>query len=210
MPADQLLSLERQETQLREEISQIEAKEQRSRMISKYHKVRFFERRKAERRLGKAQRDLEKSSAQQTEAEEEKEEVRRRGVDVKYALFFPLEREYVRLYSKDKNENEVVERGSLWDIVERADKEDRLEALREGHWWPSGHTSNVEQEKIRRQRPGDKRIRNKSPGGKGRTLRRKQQEHDEKTNGPTHKQPQRGEADLESSDREGSGTNFFE
>ena len=140
MPADQLLGLQREEESLRSEIASIEKKEQRSRTIAKYHKIRFFERKKAQRRLSKAEKQLRETETKHESATEpghQREEVKQCEVDLKYTLFYPLEAEYVRLYQHNQDGGEAIARGDMWNIVKKASEIGRLEELREGTWLPA-------------------------------------------------------------------------
>lgn len=147
MPADKLLALQREEASIRAEIASIESKEKRSRMIAKYHRVRFFERRKAERRLKQAQRNLGRC---ESEAEEGggggesgqniaafQEEVRCCRVDLNYTLYYPLTKRYMSLFTKSENGEERVTRDKdMWSIVQDAMTQNKLEELRDGRWKP--------------------------------------------------------------------------
>ena len=145
MPADQMLSLQREEAALRGEIGSIEQREHKSRMIAKYHKVRFFERRKAERRLKQAERRLDKQKSQEGEDDDTSskiaDEIKSCKIDLDYTLYYPLETRYVSLYAKEGSDEEVVQReNNMWQVVKQAAEENKLEQLRDGHW-PSEKTS---------------------------------------------------------------------
>ncbi|EME50150.1 hypothetical protein DOTSEDRAFT_85374 [Dothistroma septosporum NZE10] len=119
----------------------------RSEMIGKYHKIRFFERQKAERRLKKARKGIKEATAD-GKGREEMEGLRKRveecEVDVNYAMYAPLEWEYVSLFPRRKKEGEEdgdqdkgegVERqgnGDMWKRVKRCMEEGTLGDLREG------------------------------------------------------------------------------
>ena len=144
MPADQMLSLQREEQLLRSQIQYVEAKEKRSRMITKYHKVRFFERRKAERRLKQAKQNHEKSQEHdivegiEQDTSSRKTEVELCEVDLNYTLYFPLETRYESLYVKGETGEELVVRNKdMWSAVQEAMATNKLELLRDGRWLPN-------------------------------------------------------------------------
>ncbi|KAF2151998.1 hypothetical protein K461DRAFT_279520 [Myriangium duriaei CBS 260.36] len=117
--------LERELKGLEEKVREIAAKKSRADIIGRWHKVRFFERRKAERRLKKVRK----------EGGEGKDE----EVDLNYALYWPLERDYVPLWPKKRGETEGSDgegerKGDMemWRLVERCMAEGTLEDLREG------------------------------------------------------------------------------
>lgn len=121
MPANVRAERERELRKLEVELEEAEGKKRRSDIISRWHKVRFFERRKAERRLGK----VKKGGGEGWEEQ----------VDLNYAMYWPLEREYVPLWPRRKDGEEEEGRkgdGEMWRLVESCMREGRLEDLREG------------------------------------------------------------------------------
>ncbi|KAL0931812.1 rRNA-processing protein efg1 [Colletotrichum truncatum] len=105
LPATVRNDLEQELEALQERVGEHDFKKKRSHMIQKYHMVRFFERKKAERLL----KQLRKKIAQSTDEEEKKRleaEAHVAEVDVAYARFFPLMERYESLYpNKDKDGN---------------------------------------------------------------------------------------------------------
>ncbi|KAL1931036.1 hypothetical protein VTP01DRAFT_10173 [Rhizomucor pusillus] len=69
-------------------------------MSSKYHKIKHFERKKAERRLRKAEAAL-KAAKTDAEKEEAQAQVDRCTVDLLYTKHFPRTMRYVSLYPKE-------------------------------------------------------------------------------------------------------------
>jgi hypothetical protein len=117
-------------------------------MIGKYHKIRFFDRQKATRRLKKAKKEL-----RAYEGGDDEERARLgRAVDeaeteVNYAQFYPLEKAYVPLFPTKKNikgdedgdgegsgakEVERVGDPEMWKRIQKCMKDGTLDALREG------------------------------------------------------------------------------
>ncbi|KAK2025561.1 hypothetical protein LX32DRAFT_642584 [Colletotrichum zoysiae] len=102
LPATKRNELEQELEALQEKVEEHDFRKRRSQMIQKYHMVRFFERKKAERLLKQLRKKL-----QQTEDPEEKKHLEAEAhvaeVDVAYARFFPLMERYESLYpDKDK------------------------------------------------------------------------------------------------------------
>jgi len=111
--------------------------------------IRFFERRKAERRLNKL---LKKTLSKQSCEEEistggrkdekgNEKDVYTARVDLNYALFYPLDRPYVSLWPRkegqpgeENEENDEEKKGDedMWRLVEKCMVEETLEDLREG------------------------------------------------------------------------------
>ncbi|KAF9874075.1 rRNA-processing protein efg1 [Colletotrichum karsti] len=118
VPATVRNDLEQELEALSERVEEHDFKKKRSQMIQKYHMVRFFERKKAERLL----KQLRKKIAQSTDEEEKKRleaEAHVAEVDVAYARFFPLMERYESLYpnkdkdaSKDGDDDETKEEKS--------------------------------------------------------------------------------------------------
>ncbi|KAK1523220.1 hypothetical protein CPAR01_14073 [Colletotrichum paranaense] len=106
LPATKRNELEQELEALQERVEEHNFKKRRGDMIQKYHMVRFFERKKAERLLKQLRKKL-----QQSEDPEEKKRLEAEAhvaeVDVAYARFFPLMERYESLYpNKDKNAKE--------------------------------------------------------------------------------------------------------
>ena len=159
LPADLHVAKERELAALKHELADTGREKNRSEMVKKYHMVRFFDRRKAERRLKKLEkllRDGNTDGGQQhgndTEEREAKrrkleEQVLRARVDLSYAIYAPLTWKYCALFPKrkddegdalDKSEEDGGEKWSrgdpvMWERVKKAMEEGKqtLEALRE-------------------------------------------------------------------------------
>lgn len=127
------------------ELEKNQRAKQRNDMIGKWHKVRFFDRRKAEKRLKRARKELDGLQDGDETRLVLEEKVAEAEVDVKYAIFYPLEKEYVPLFPRRKKvegEDEGSEDGVVeaerkgdpvtWQKVRRCMEEGTLDALRNG------------------------------------------------------------------------------
>jgi hypothetical protein len=134
LPADVRLNHERELKSCEWDLAKAESQQRKKDLIGKYHMVRFFERRKAERRLKKLERRV---KAGETELDEQLHEAK---VDLNYALYHPLDMVYSALWptkgkkDADGNEEEVEKLGDadMWLLVEKCMEENKLEDLRNG------------------------------------------------------------------------------
>ncbi|KAF1958378.1 hypothetical protein CC80DRAFT_442320 [Byssothecium circinans] len=138
--------LETCEHELAEKLAQQKESDFKNKIIGRYHHVRFFERRKAERTAKRLRKQL-------ADAEDDGEKARllqmihNADVDVNYTIYYPLLRPYVSIFpnppkvddnaSPAKKETAVIEhadgpKGNLeiWKAVEKAMEDRTLEALR--------------------------------------------------------------------------------
>jgi hypothetical protein len=97
LPANIRNDLERELASHRSTIDDASTKKQRSKMISKYHMVRFFERQKATRLLRQLRQELEKAK-DPDEIPSLERDIHTAEVDVSYTLYFPHLERYVSLY----------------------------------------------------------------------------------------------------------------
>lgn len=145
LPADVRVEKERALQTAEHELAATEKAKVRSDLIARYHKPRFFERQKAERRLKQARKALRACEGDEAERERLGKEVDDYEVDLNYALFFPLDEHYVSLYPtrKGKEDGEVAtpevegkRQGdkAMWGLVRKCmgEGKNRLEQLREG------------------------------------------------------------------------------
>ena len=149
LPANIKVEKERALQTAQHELLTAQKAKERSDMIGKYHKIRFFDRQKATKVLKRARKQL-------AACEEERE----RGdleskfgdaeVDVNYAIYYPLDQHYVSLYkrkAKASDDDDNFEAGvgnvpendpqrtadpEIWQMVRRCMAEGTLEALRNG------------------------------------------------------------------------------
>ncbi|KAF5094659.1 hypothetical protein D0Z00_003434 [Geotrichum galactomycetum] len=124
LAATKKLEAERALAALREELEDVQRGQKAKENAQRYHMVRFFERKKAARKLKQAVKAIlgEKSSAKANDSDEsdnEEEEVRdeetlranleKAEIDLYYTVLFPLERKYISLYpSSDANDAETL------------------------------------------------------------------------------------------------------
>lgn len=128
-----------------DELERNERATKRNEMIGKWHKVRFFDRRKAEKRLKRAKKELDAAVNDKATKEGLERRVEDAEVDVKYAIFYPLEKEYAPLFPRRKQGNEDDEADGedgaelerkgdpvMWEAVRRCMAEGTLDAQRNG------------------------------------------------------------------------------
>lgn len=128
-----------------DELERNQTAKRRNDMIGKWHKVRFFDRRKAEKRVRRAKKELEGLDEGDGGREGLEQRVRDAEVDVKYAVYYPLEVEYVPLFPRKRKGSEdedaegdevgEVERQGdsvMWETVKRCMEDGTLDALRNG------------------------------------------------------------------------------
>ncbi|UKZ59325.1 uncharacterized protein TrAtP1_000640 [Trichoderma atroviride] len=148
MPVNVRIDLERELASQKQIVADQEYKRKRSTMISKYHMVRFFERKKASRLVKQLKRKLEQES-DSSEADKIRHDLHVAEVDEAYTLYFPHLETYVGLYSStakktDEEETEEgkvaaakaaleAERPPMWSVIEKAlaDGIPALEQLRD-------------------------------------------------------------------------------
>jgi hypothetical protein len=141
MPATVRAGHERKLEALKHDLVLTVAEKEKTRMIEKYHMVRFFDRKKAERALKKAIR-AHKACEDPEERLKLKDRVYNAQIDLNYTMYYPLVRNYCSLYPSKKgeggklhgDEEAIVEgmRGDpeMWKAVETATEEGKLEALK--------------------------------------------------------------------------------
>ncbi|KAK4237409.1 hypothetical protein C8A03DRAFT_34656 [Achaetomium macrosporum] len=134
IPANKQNELERELAAHKQRIEDARAKKERSKMIQRYHMVRFFERKKAMRFV----KQLEKKLAQATDPEEVaqlKADLHVAQVDIDYARYFPFMEPYISLYagasSGEKDEASTAAwarylrtpRPPMWAVIEKTREE---------------------------------------------------------------------------------------
>ncbi|KAL2130407.1 hypothetical protein VTI74DRAFT_6516 [Chaetomium olivicolor] len=140
LPANKQNELERELAAHKQRIEDAHHKKERSKMIQKYHMVRFFERKKALRFA----KQLEKKVAQATDPEELaqlKADLHIAQVDIDYAIYYPFMEPYVSLYAgvasggkdvkDEKGEEEKnaaarylhTPRPPMWSVIEKTREE---------------------------------------------------------------------------------------
>lgn len=190
---------ERELRGLEERLEEAERKRKRGEMVGRWHMVRFFERRRGERRLRGRRRELRELEVEGGgEGGVEGREKRKREagkrvhdaeVDLNYALYWPLERAYVSLWPRKgkgqeegKGEEDAEEaKGDreMWKLVERCMAEGTLEDLREGRVEGCG----VERPEKKVVSGKEAKSNGKTVNGKGRAKEEVQQDDEESDDG---------------------------
>nr|OQO23830.1 hypothetical protein B0A51_09774 [Rachicladosporium sp. CCFEE 5018] len=139
--------------------------DKRGKMIARWHKVRFFDRQKATKRLKRARKAVREEGISEEERAARGREVDECEVDVAYAIYYPLDKAYVALYpsarKKDGEDEEVSgEAGrkgdeTMREVIRKCIGASTLDALRHGRLDEAGN------EKIRhgneeRQKPPER------------------------------------------------------
>ncbi|KAF3769857.1 hypothetical protein M406DRAFT_343886 [Cryphonectria parasitica EP155] len=131
MPSDVQRNLELELAHCKRQVEDLQHKKKRNEMISKYHKVRFFERQKAERLKKQLRKRLDKATDPQEKALLE-EDFHKAEVDWYYTRYFPFMERYIGLYpagkaKEDSGEDEPIakralhsERPPVWKEIEEA------------------------------------------------------------------------------------------
>ncbi|KAK4899682.1 hypothetical protein LTR27_002948 [Elasticomyces elasticus] len=145
LPATVRVEKERALRTAESELAETEKAKKRSEVIGKWHKVRFFERQKAGKRVKKLRKEL-------GSGEDVGGKLREAEVDVAYAVYFPLEREYMPLFARKKKvegegeddspepvEYERQGDAEMWERVKKCMEDGTLEALRNGKLTGDGH-----------------------------------------------------------------------
>lgn len=169
------------------ELDEEQRAKKRSEMIGKYHKIRFFERQKATKRLKRAKKELKEC---ETEQEDEKRAMLQRKieeaeVDVNYAIYYPLDVAYQPLFpSKKKPSRDGEQEGSeepedgdakseperqgdpeMWEKIRQCMADNTLDALRWGRL-AAAHSEGREQDGLpSRPEPSKKKRRKEQQEG---------------------------------------------
>ena len=154
LPATVRVEKERALQTAQHELREAENAKQKSDMIGKYHKIRFFDRQKAAKRLKRAQKELKGCEGDVQERMRLGQAVKDREVDVNYAQYFPLDQPYVSLFPR-KNGDEEGSEGTaeserkgddvMWQKVKQCMADDTLQALRNGKLRQEGSDADHEQ-----------------------------------------------------------------
>lgn len=165
MPANVRVEKERALQTAERDLREAEKAKKRSDMIGKYHKIRFFDRQKAERRLKKARKELKESAeGDEKEIERLRKKVEDAEVDLNYAMYFPLGKDYVSLFPTKRNKDgetedmvggegkEVERQGDpeMFGVVKKCMREGTLTDLREGRLSENGDVVKVEEDTAAR------------------------------------------------------------
>ncbi|KAK6433369.1 hypothetical protein LTR95_010454 [Oleoguttula sp. CCFEE 5521] len=142
--------------------------DKRGKMIARWHKVRFFDRQKATKRLKRARKAVREDGITAGEKEARGREVDECEVDVAYAMYYPLDKAYVALYpsarKKDGEDEEVggeAERkgdAEMRKIIRKCIGANSLDALRHGRLDDDGNAK-VREGDEERQKPPERKQR---------------------------------------------------
>jgi hypothetical protein len=156
LPPKVRISKERELASAQHELAESQAAEKRSKMIARYHKVRFFDRQKATKRLKRARKAMKEVEDDAVRREELAQEADECELDVQYAMYYPLDVPYVALYpSVKKVEGQEEEDGKVVEVARQGDAvmralmkkcvaEGKLDALRNGKLDKEGNYKPVE------------------------------------------------------------------
>ncbi|KAI1078437.1 hypothetical protein F5B20DRAFT_229470 [Whalleya microplaca] len=139
MPADVHHDMERELAHHKQKISEVAEEKKRKTMIKKYHMIRFFERKKADRLAKQIQTQLRNAKDEQ-EIQRLKADLHTAEIDSIYARYFPYREPYISLYpvaslglkvhggEKPENASSAAqalhsERAPVWREIEQASKE---------------------------------------------------------------------------------------
>ncbi|KAJ6131426.1 hypothetical protein N7523_001886 [Penicillium sp. IBT 18751x] len=149
LPADARILQERALAGYEQDLADENARRERSQIISKYHFVRFLDRKAANKQLKSLERRLKEETLDSKQKEKLESKLRAARVNVNYTIYYPLTEKYIALYPKSKSsgkdgaesesdaDSEQKTHGDdakppMWAIVEKCMEEDTLAELREG------------------------------------------------------------------------------
>ena len=130
LPDTVLLEKERTLDALRLELENSEMNQKAKKYASKYHMVRFFERKKALKKYNQLLKKIE--TIKDDEREDFNKRLNERKIDVCYVVNFPKTEKYVSLYpsAADAENNEKsksdIKRKTVRDLIEKQLSEDKL------------------------------------------------------------------------------------
>ncbi|KAK3723440.1 hypothetical protein LTR37_001692 [Vermiconidia calcicola] len=181
LPANVRIEKERELQTAQHELEEEQKAKKRSDMISRYHKIRFFDRQKATKRLKRAKKELRACEDDEQLRAELAGKVDDAEVDVNYAQYFPLDQHYVSLYPRKKanageegaedgveDETAATERkgdAEMWQRVKQCMSDGTLDALRNGKLMGEVDVEREEPPSARR----EKKVLGKKNAGKGKS-----------------------------------------
>lgn len=193
LAATKKLEAERALAALKEELEDVQRGQKAKENAQRYHMVRFFERKKAMRKLKQAvkavlgKKSLSKANGNDSDDSDKEEEVvqdeetlranlEKAEIDLYYSVLFPLEKKYISLYpSSDANDAETIKaRQEFWDQIKVRVKSGNL---------PTGINSNktnsravAEVDRIRKEGLLYKNL-GKSSGPNSNTVENEEEDH---------------------------------
>lgn len=112
LPAEAKAKQEAILTKLDSELRKAKRARLESHRSTKYHKVKFFERRKCDRRIGQVEKRL-AAAIDPTERAELEQQLAAHRLDMQYIRYYPPEHKYISLYPKEGGDNEFIEKRRL-------------------------------------------------------------------------------------------------
>lgn len=172
LPPKVRIAKERELASAQHELAESQAAEARSKMIARYHKVRFFDRQKATKRLKRARKAMKEVEDDAEERERLALEADECELDVQYAMYYPLDVAYVALYPSVRKAEGKEEGGAPAEVQRQGDAkmrallkkcaaEGKLDALRNGKLDKDGNYKVVEEVRDEDEQPKSK---NKAEG----------------------------------------------
>ena len=145
LPPGVRIEKERALSGYKQDLEKVIEDKKRNEIIGKYHMVRFFERKKAERVLKKARAQLAKwgetpeGEGHEDELEQLRKKVHGAEVDVKYTMYYPLTEKYVSLFPKGEDSAKSKDiapssKPAVWTFVEQCMASGTLDMLRDGKY----------------------------------------------------------------------------
>ncbi|PSR94255.1 hypothetical protein BD289DRAFT_480704 [Coniella lustricola] len=144
LPSDVQRNLQLELAHCKKQIEDLQHKKKRNDMISRYHKVRFFERQKAERFKKQLKKRLDNAVDTQEDKTQLEEDFHRADVDWHYTKYFPFMERYISLYPAGQVRDDAgeeptakralrLERPPVWKEIEEAMKQgqDALDRIQE-------------------------------------------------------------------------------
>uniref|UniRef100_A0A7S4BVM8 rRNA-processing protein EFG1 n=1 Tax=Chrysotila carterae TaxID=13221 RepID=A0A7S4BVM8_CHRCT len=108
LPADVRAQKEAEKAALQKQQQQHKRSERERHFSKKYHKVKFFERRKVERQIASHQRELGRAGLSASERESLEARLKSLEADLLYVSHFPRHKKYLSLFPKENAEDAVV------------------------------------------------------------------------------------------------------
>ncbi|KMP08195.1 hypothetical protein CIHG_07585 [Coccidioides immitis H538.4] len=153
LPADVRVAKERELAECQRDLEKAEVKKQRSKMIQKYHFVRFLERKRATKELKRLKGQLHKlenddrldPNARENSIETLNRKISASEIDLNYTIYSPLTEKYISLYPNERRKQQPMEpeesnvirtnsgeKPPLWYTVKQSMADGTLELLRDG------------------------------------------------------------------------------
>ena len=121
------------------QLEQLQENQKTKQLVKKYHMVKFFERKKAQKRLKQAAKAL--SQASQNDKQQALDNLRECEIDWYYIFHYPRDEKYIALYAKSEETNDD---GKNQDITtkKREDIKKSVAIKIEDDTYPSGLDNN--------------------------------------------------------------------